>query len=121
MLQTIGCTHTAAAVDPWAEKYIFPNGALPTPAQLTRASEELFHIEDWHNLNANYAKTLMAWMQRFDTNWEAIKELGYDDRFYRMWRFFLMTAAGSFTARRIHLWQVVYSKDGVENGYEAIR
>jgi len=121
LLQTIGCTNTSAAVDPWAEKYIFPNGVLPTPAQLTRSSEELFHIEDWHNLNVNYAKTLMAWMERFDANWEAIRELGYDDRFYRMWRFFLMTAAGSFTARRIHLWQVVYSKDGVENGYEAIR
>ncbi len=121
LLQTIGCTHTAAAVDPWAEKYIFPNGVLPTPAQLTRASEALFHIEDWHNLNVNYAKTLMAWMDRFDANWEAIKALGYDDHFYRMWRFFLMTAAGSFTARRIHLWQVVYSKGGVEDGYEAIR
>jgi len=121
LLQTIGCTKKANAVDPWADKYIFPNGILPTPAQLTRASEELFHIEDWHNLNVNYAKTLMAWMKRFDENWGAIKELGYDDRFYRMWRFFLMTAAGSFRARRVHLWQVVYSNNGVEGGYESIR
>jgi cyclopropane-fatty-acyl-phospholipid synthase len=38
-----------------------------------------------------------------------------------MWRYFLLTAAGTFTARRSHLWQVVYSKKGIEGGYEAIR
>ena len=121
LLHTIGSTTKAASVDPWTNKYIFPNGVLPTPTRLTRACGELFHIEDWHNLNVNYAKTLMAWMERFDANWEAIKALGYSDRFYRMWRFFLMTAAGSFSARYIHLWQIVYSKNGVEGGYEAIR
>ncbi len=121
LLHTIGTNTTATAIDPWTDKYIFPNSVLPTPAQLTRASEGMFQIEDWHNLNVNYSKTLMAWMERFEGNWEAIKELDYDDRFYRMWRFFLMTAAGSFSARRVHLWQVVYSKNGVEGGYEAIR
>ena len=63
----------------------------------------------------------MAWMERFDENWEAIRELGYDDRFYRMWRFFLMTSAGAFSAGYIDQWQVVYSKTGVEEGYAAIR
>ena len=121
LLHTIGSTTKAASVDAWTDKYIFPNGVLPTPVQLTRASGELFHIEDWHNLNVNYSRTLMAWMERFDDNWQEIKTLGYDDRFYRMWRFFLMTAAGSFRSRYIHLWQVVYSKNGAEGGYEAIR
>jgi cyclopropane-fatty-acyl-phospholipid synthase len=121
LLHTIGSTTKAAAFDAWTHKYIFPNGVLPTPVQLTRAGGELFHIEDWQNLNVNYSRTLMAWLARFDENWEEIKALGYDDRFYRMWRFFLMTAAGSFRSRYIHLWQVVYSKNGAEQGYEAIR
>jgi len=121
LLHTIGTNTTETAVDQWTNKYIFPNGVLPTPAQLTRASEGLFHLEDWHNLNVNYSRTLLAWMQRFDKNWEEIRTLGYDDRFYRMWRFYLLTAAGSFSARRIHLWQVVFSKGGVEGGYGAIR
>ena len=60
-------------------------------------------------------------MDRFDLNWKKIEALGFNHRFYRMWRYFLLTAAGTFTARRSHLWQVVYSKNGIEGGYEAIR
>ena len=114
LLHTIGTNTTATAIDPWTDKYIFPNGVLPTPSQLTKSSEGLFQIEDWHNLNANYSKTLLAWMERFDKNWGRIRQLGYDQRFYRMWRFFLLSAAGSFNARRVHLWQLVYSKNGIE-------
>jgi len=121
LLHTIGTNTTDTAVDAWTDKYIFPNGVLPTPLQLTRAIEGRFHLEDWHNLNVNYAKTLLVWMERFDRNWKEIKALGYDERFYRMWRFYLLSAAGSFTARRIHLWQVLLSKGGIENGYDAIR
>lgn len=121
LLHTIGTNTTDTAVDAWTNKYIFPNGVLPTPTQLTRSIEGRFHLEDWHNLNVNYSRTLMAWMERFDRNWNQIEALGYDQRFYRMWRFYLLTAAASFSARRIHLWQVVLSKGGIENGYEAIR
>lgn len=63
----------------------------------------------------------MVWMERFNHNWKEIEVLGYDERFYRMWRFYLLSAAGSCTARRIHLWQVLLSKDGIENGYDANR
>jgi len=121
LLHTIGTNSTATATDPWSEKYIFPNGALPTPLQLTKATDGIFQLEDWHNLNANYTRTLLAWMDRFDLNWKKIEALGFDDRFYRMWRYFLLTAAGTFTARRSHLWQVVFSKNGIEGGYGAIR
>ena len=121
LLHTIGTNTIAAARDPWTDKYIFPNGVLPIPSQLAKAGEGLFQIEDWHNLNVNYAKTLLAWGENFDRNWKRIEQLGYDQRFYRMWRFFLLSAAGSFNARRTDLWQVVYSKNGIEGGYEAIR
>ncbi len=60
-------------------------------------------------------------MERFDLNWKKIEALGFDDRFYRMWRYFLLTAAGTFTASEAILWQVVFSKKGIEGGYEAIR
>ena len=121
LLHTIGANTPGTEVGLWVTKYIFPNSVLPTIAQLAHATEGMFQMEDWHNLNVDYSKTLMAWMRRFDKNWEEIKKLGYDIRFYRMWRFFLMTSAGSFSARHIHPWQVVFSKKGIEGGVEAVR
>ena len=52
---------------------------------------------------------------------DEIRALGYDERFYRMWRYFLLGAAGSDRARRNQLWQIVYSKRGLDGGYESIR
>ena len=121
MLHTIGTNTTATAVDAWTNKYIFPNGVLPTPDQVTRSFSGVFQLEDWHNLNTNYTRTLLAWMDNVDRNWAQIEALGYDRRFYRMWRFYLLTAAGSFSARRIHLWQLVLSPEGVEHGSRALR
>jgi len=80
----------------------------------------LFVLEDWHNLGPNYDKTLMVWHENFNKNWEKFREQ-YGDRFYRMWRYYLLSVAGSFRARRLQLWQVVLSKDGLPGGYESVR
>jgi cyclopropane-fatty-acyl-phospholipid synthase len=89
---------------------------LPSIKQLGASFEGLFIMEDWHNFGADYDKTLMAWFDNFNNNWEKIKN-NYDDRFYRMWKYYLLSSAGSFRARHNQLWQIVLSKKGVSGGY----
>ena len=120
LLQTIGVNRSVRGTDPWIEKYIFPNSMLPSIRQISKAIEGLFVMEDWHNFGADYDKTLMAWYNNFAGNWEKIK-LNYGERFYRMWRYYLLACAGSFRARKNQLWQIVLSKKGVPGGYILIR
>ena len=77
------------------DKYIFVNGVLPSVSQIGRAIEGLFVVEDWHNFGPDYDKTLVAWFEKFDSNWESLKD-AYDERFYRMWKFYLLACAGGF-------------------------
>ena len=121
LLHTIGESKSVKAADAWTEKYIFPGGMLPSIKQLAKATEGLFIIEDLHSFGADYDKTLMAWYENFKTNWDKIKEK-YGERFYRMWKYFLLSSAGAFRARnKNQLWQIVLSKNGVEGGYQAVR
>jgi len=106
--------------DPWLEKYIFPNGMLPSIKQLAQSAEGLFVMEDWHNFGTDYDKTLLAWYQNFLDHWEEVKK-DYDERFFRMWKYYLLSCAGSFRARHTQLWQIVFSKKGVPGGYLSIR
>ncbi|MBE9546584.1 MAG: class I SAM-dependent methyltransferase, partial [Proteobacteria bacterium] len=92
------------------------NGMLPSIKQLAASFEGLFVVEDWHNYGPNYDKTLMAWFENFDKHWDRLKHR-YDDRFYRMWKYYLLSCAGSFRARMNQLWQIVLSKKGVKDGY----
>jgi cyclopropane-fatty-acyl-phospholipid synthase len=120
LLHTIGGNKSVKSNDPWIEKYIFPNSMLPSIAQLSKNVENLFVIEDVHSLGVDYDKTLMAWFSNFNSNWGKLKKL-YDGRFYRMWKYYLLSAAGAFRARYNQLWQIVFSKNGVEGGYQAVR
>jgi len=121
LLHTISTNTTKTSVDPWTDKYIFPGGMLPTLKQLATATEGIFVTEDLHNFGTDYDLTLMAWMANVDANKTALQQAGYDEAFYRMWRFFLLGAAGGFRAHRNHLWQIVYSKRGVDGGYRSVR
>ena len=120
LLQTIGSNKSDINTDPWIAKYIFPNSMLPSCAQLSRAAEGLFVMEDWHNFSADYDKTLMAWHGNFERNRQEIKQ-NYSERFYRMWRYYLLSCAGAFRSRKVQLWQIVYSKRGVAGGYRYLR
>ncbi|KPK24699.1 MAG: cyclopropane fatty acyl phospholipid synthase [Dehalococcoidia bacterium SG8_51_3] len=120
LLHTIGGNESVIAPEPWTHKYIFPNGLLPSIRQIGAAIEGLFVMEDWHNFSVDYDRTLMAWHRNFEKSWDAIKS-NYDERFYRMWRYFLLSNAGAFRARKNQLWQLVLSKKGVEGGYAPIR
>jgi cyclopropane-fatty-acyl-phospholipid synthase len=120
LLHTIGNNTSVKAPEPWTHRYIFPNGLLPSIKQIGAAIEGLFIMEDWHNFSADYDKTLMVWHRNFMKSWDKIKN-NYDERFYRMWRYFLLSNAGAFRARKNQLWQVILSKRGVEGGYGSLR
>lgn len=115
LLHTIGSKVTKNNVDPWINKYIFPNGCLPTVANISHTSEKQFVMEDLHNFGADYDRTLMAWYQRFNQGWDQISQQ-YDERFRRMFSYYLNACAGAFRARDIQLWQVLFSPNGVEGG-----
>ncbi len=120
LLHTNGSNASKITSEPWITKYIFPNGALPSVAQIGKASEGLFVMEDWHNFGPDYDTTLVAWFKNFDAAWPALRAK-YGDRFYRMWKYYLLTCAGAFRARNIQLWQVVLSPRGVSGGYRTTR
>ena len=119
LLHRIGSNQSHNKVDPWIEKYIFPNGRLPSVCQIAAASESHFVMEDWHNFGADYDKTLMAWAERFHMFWPEISK-NYDERFYRMFSYYLNACAGAFRARDIQLWQIVFSR-GADNGLRVAR
>lgn len=121
LLHTIGDNVTSATINPWMEKYIFPNAALPSVAHIGKTSENLFVLEDWHSFGAYYDTTLMAWYDNFNKAWPELKSEKYDERFKRMWHHYLLCCAASFRSRYIQLWQLVLSKDGVNGVYNSIR
>lgn len=111
LLHTIGSNCTQLNSDLWINKYIFPNGMLPSLAQIARVSEGLFVIEDLHNLGPHYDKTLMAWNSNFQNSWDELSKR-YDEKFKRMWEYYLLSCAGAFRARYNQLWQIVFTKTG---------
>ncbi|MEX5410266.1 cyclopropane fatty acyl phospholipid synthase [Atlantibacter hermannii] len=119
LLHTIGSRKTDNNVDPWINKYIFPNGCLPSMRHIVEASADHFVMEDWHNFGADYDKTLMAWHARFMEAWPALAG-HYSERFKRMFSYYLNACAGAFRARDLQLWQVVFSR-GIENGLRVAR
>lgn len=119
LLHTIGRNRRFSGADPWIDKYIFPNGELPSVGQIGDSVAGLFVVEDLHNFGADYDRTLMAWHANFEAAWPTFADqLG--ERFYRMWRYYLLCCAGAFRAREIQLWQWVLSKRGVAGGYRRI-
>lgn len=117
LLHTIGKNQRHSTSDPWIDRYIFPNGDLPSLGQIGDGLDGLFILEDLHSFGADYDRTLMAWHANFEAAWPRFaNELG--ERFRRMWRYYLLSCAGAFRARNLQLWQYVLSKNGVPGGYQ---
>jgi cyclopropane-fatty-acyl-phospholipid synthase len=116
LLHTIGNDRPATTADPWIERYVFPNSMLPSASQLAPAFERYFVLEDWQNFGTDYDRTLMAWYRRFRDSWDVLGHR-YDQRFYRMWSYYLLSSAGAFRARSNQLWQLVLSPSGLKDGY----
>jgi len=137
LLHTIGNNESSCYTDPWIHKYIFPGGLIPSMAQLSTAGDGLWVVEDVHNFGPDYDLTCMQWWKNFERAWpelrasyraqdaasstrSVVREPIYSDRFYRMWKYYLMASAGSFRARRLQLWQIVLSKGDISS-YTPIR
>ena len=120
VLHCIGSNRAPAQPDPWIEKYIFPNSMIPVASQVATALRDLFVVEDWHNFGADYALTLAAWQANVDAAWPSLSST-YDERFQRMWRYYLGTSMATFRSRRDQLWQLTLSPHGVPGGYRVPR
>ena len=120
LLHSIGSYKTVLKVDPWIDRYIFPNGKLPSAQELGNVLNGRFIIEDWHNFGPDYDKTLMAWWQNFDKAWPQLRSK-YNERFYRMWKYYLHACAGFFRCKNGQLWQLVLSKKGRNGIYRSVR
>ncbi len=116
LLHTIGQMNTDFNVDPWIERYIFPNSELPSMKQIAEAVEGIFVIEDIHSFGADYDPTLMAWHDNFQRAWPAFADR-FDERFHRMWEYYLLCCAASSRARQMQVWQFVLSPNGIPGGY----
>jgi len=119
LLHTIGGNQARKSTDAWINKYIFPGGVIPSAAQLSSALEASWVVEDWHNFGPDYDRTLMAWWRNFEHRWPELRPR-YGDRFYRMWKYYLLSSAGAFRARTLQLWQIVLSKGDIAS-YTPVR
>jgi cyclopropane-fatty-acyl-phospholipid synthase len=120
MLHTIGQHYSSLTIEPWLDKYIFPGGVIPSMAQIGKAIDGLWAVVDTHNIGPHYDRTLCAWYENFEPNWTR-RNTPDDDRFYRMWKYYLLCCAGGFRARVLQVWQFVLSPDGVPDGYRFAR
>ena len=110
-VHTITGQEPRTQIDPWFQKYIFPNAVIPTLGQLATAMDEILVAEDVHNIGEHYDRTLMAWWTNFDRAWPSLRAR-YGDPFYRMWKFYLLTSAAQFRARALCLLQIVATAKG---------
>ena len=103
---TIASNLSKEVTDQFFDRYIFPGGVLPSLAQVSRAVEKKVIIEDVHNFGPDYDKTLLAWHKNINRRWKEIPD--YDERFQRMWNYYLLSSAAGFRARHLQLLQVVF-------------
>jgi cyclopropane-fatty-acyl-phospholipid synthase len=106
LLHTIGGFESTNHIDPWMNKYVFPNAVLPSQQQIVRAIDGLFVVDGWQRIGPHYDPTLMAWRANFERYWTQGQH-SFDERFHRMWRYYLSAAAASFRARKVDVWQVL--------------
>ena len=92
-------------------RFIFPGGMLPSPGKLASLSggAGLTEVAN-RSLGADYAETLRQWCERFDAAWPRLQPMGFDERFRRLWRYYLCYCEGGFDAGSIDVHQLVYRK-----------
>lgn len=120
LLHTIGNDVTTHVTDPWIDKYVFPNGKIPSANQITSSLENTWLIQDWHNFGEDYDRTLKAWHHNFIQAWPTL-EATYGEQFFRFWSYYLLSCAGYFRSGQGQLWQIVLSKRGYAQNYRSRR
>lgn len=111
LIHTIGRNVPASGGDPWFDGGVLPGGETPTLSRLAGAMEGHFVVEDVHNIGPHYDPTLLAWHDSLARRWPELRGK-YGDRLYRTLKFSLLSAAGSFRARRSQLFQIVMTRPG---------
>ncbi len=109
LLQTITKNQSNRVCDPWISKNIFPNGHIPSPAQVAKSAENLLILKNAENIGAYYDKTLLAWQKNFEKAWPSLQD-AFGESFHRMWNFYLLTCAGAFRANSLQCHQFVFFK-----------
>lgn len=119
LLHTIGNSEETVISDPWIERYIFRNSMVPSMEHIVGALRRLFVVQDWENYGHFYSKTLRCWHENFERNWESIKQIAsskpFDERFRRMWNYYLLSSKAAFDREKLLLWQIVMSKVGTRS------
>ena len=97
----------------WIQKYIFPGSELASVSEILRSlaratSLGLYHAED---IGTHYARTLAAWRKRFQDAVNEVRELGFDERFIRMWDYYLGYCEGAFLERHVGDFQLLLTKN----------
>ena len=109
LFHTIVNPRSQTVGDPWITRYVFPNSSLASIAQLARAMEGLFLLDDLHAFGDDYDCTLMAWYRNLVRAWPQLKA-SYCERFYRVWTYYLLMSAAVFRTRQAQLVQAVISR-----------
>jgi cyclopropane-fatty-acyl-phospholipid synthase len=115
LLHTIGRADGPGATDPWLAKYIFPGGYVPALSQIVPEIERSYlWLTDLEVLRLHYAYTLEAWLDSVNRNRAAIVAL-YDERFFRMWQFYLAASISAFRndGHCVHQLQLTRKRDAV--------
>ena len=106
LLHSIGHYDAPGTTNPWITKYIFPGGYIPALSEVLAAIEKVgLVVTDIEILRYHYAETLKNWYQRFHANKERVLEI-YDDRFYRMWDFYLTSCEQAFRNSGLMVFQI---------------
>jgi cyclopropane-fatty-acyl-phospholipid synthase len=94
------------------QRYIFPGGQLPSPDVLTRQAEAAgLRQKAVESHGQSYAQTLAEWRRRFEAAWPRIQPIGFDERFRRMWNYYLAYCEAGFATARIDVKQVAFAHE----------
>ncbi|XOY56091.1 MAG: class I SAM-dependent methyltransferase [Rhodobacterales bacterium] len=93
------------------QKYIFPGGMLPSPVVLRQEIEKAgLHVAQSIEFGESYSQTLRRWHDTFNARWDQVQALGFDDRFRRMWNFYLTSCAGTFHSGNCDVTQITVTR-----------
>ncbi len=110
LVHTIGRSTPPGRTSPWIHKYIFPGGYAPSMSEAMKEIEKqdlvTTDVEVWRG---HYARTLQCWQEKFEANLKSIRDL-YDDRFLRMWRYYLIVSEMAFSEQGLVVFQFQLSR-----------
>jgi len=120
--QIFGVNHPDIPLtDRLIHKYILPNAGFPYFLEVAKSTEGLFIIEDWHNFGKDFEKTFKSWRSNLQANWTSKMSDKYGEKFYKLFNFIFLFSEATFKTRKVQLWQLVLSKDGLKRDYRAAR